>query len=170
MLWRSGAGDLFVDGNGSVFEDDINKLGTAGVTKGCNPPTNDRFCPNGLVKRDEMASFLTRALGLTPVTPPTSSTTSTSTSTTSTTLAPGTVEFGPGTHRIGIDIPAGIYRNEGDRSGCYWERLSGFSGESEDRITNDYISGMESVLVQVEPTDVGFYADEDCGTWAYQGP
>ncbi len=38
-----GGGDLFVDDDGSVFEADIDRLGTAGVTKGCNPPTNYKF-------------------------------------------------------------------------------------------------------------------------------
>jgi hypothetical protein len=28
-----------VDDDGSVFEGDIDRLGTAGVTRGCNPPT-----------------------------------------------------------------------------------------------------------------------------------
>ena len=65
-----GGGDLFVDDDASVFEGDIDRLGTAGVTKGCNPPTNDRFCPNDLVLRDQMASFLGRALQLEPRTPP----------------------------------------------------------------------------------------------------
>jgi hypothetical protein len=65
-----GDGDLFIDDNGSVFEADIDKLGTAGVTKGCNPTTNDRYCPDDPVKRDQMASFLTRALSLTPIVPP----------------------------------------------------------------------------------------------------
>src|SRR5690606_4076096 len=41
-----GGGDLFDDDNGSVFEGDIDRLGTAGVTRGCNPPTNSRFCPD----------------------------------------------------------------------------------------------------------------------------
>lgn len=63
-------GDLFVDDDGSTFERDINRLGTAGVTSGCNPPANDRYCPDDAVKRDQMATFLTRALGLSPVTPP----------------------------------------------------------------------------------------------------
>ena len=66
-----GAGDLFIDDDGSVFEGDIDKLGTAGVTAGCNPPSNDRYCPNDPVRRDQMASFLTRALGLTPIRPAT---------------------------------------------------------------------------------------------------
>jgi hypothetical protein len=60
-----GTGDLFVDDDGSVFEDDIDKLATAGVTRGCNPPTNDQFCPNANVTREQMAAFLVRALGLT---------------------------------------------------------------------------------------------------------
>jgi hypothetical protein len=66
-----GGSDLFVDDDGTTFERDIDRLGTAGVTKGCNPPRNDRFCPRDKVRRDQMASFLTRALELAPwPTPP----------------------------------------------------------------------------------------------------
>ncbi|HEX6299240.1 MAG TPA: S-layer homology domain-containing protein [Acidimicrobiia bacterium] len=65
-----GGGDLFIDDDGSTFESDIDRLGTAGVTKGCNPPTNDRFCPDDFVLRDQMASFLSRALELTAAVPP----------------------------------------------------------------------------------------------------
>ncbi len=60
----------FIDDNGHLFEADIQRIAAQGVTLGCNPPANDRFCPNGLVTRDAMASFLTRAIGLTPTTPP----------------------------------------------------------------------------------------------------
>lgn len=52
----------FVDDDGSVFEADIQRLATAGVTKGCNPPDNDRFCPDQEITRAEMATFLMRAL------------------------------------------------------------------------------------------------------------
>jgi hypothetical protein len=65
-----GGGDLFDDDDGSVFESDIDKLKTAGVTVGCNPPANDRFCPTANVRRDQMASFLARALELDPMEPP----------------------------------------------------------------------------------------------------
>jgi hypothetical protein len=58
-----GTGNLFVDDDGSVFEGDIDRLATAGVTLGCNPPENDRFCPNDMVTREQMAAFLNRALG-----------------------------------------------------------------------------------------------------------
>ncbi|MGD2102296.1 MAG: glycosyl hydrolase, partial [Acidimicrobiia bacterium] len=60
-----GGGDLFTDDNDSVFESDIDKLGTAGVTRGCNPPTNSQFCPDDYVTRGAMAAFLVRALGYT---------------------------------------------------------------------------------------------------------
>jgi len=57
----------FVDDDGSVFEADIVKLATAGITRGCNPPTNDRYCPTDDVTRGQMAAFLVRALNLTAV-------------------------------------------------------------------------------------------------------
>ncbi|MEA2024772.1 MAG: putative Ig domain-containing protein [Actinomycetota bacterium] len=60
-----GGGDLFVDDNTSIFEADIDRLGTAGVTRGCNPPVNDRFCPDDNVTRGQMAAFLVRAFGYT---------------------------------------------------------------------------------------------------------
>ncbi len=47
----------------AVFENDIDKLGTAGVTKGCNPPANDKYCPSSVVTRGQMAAFLHRAIG-----------------------------------------------------------------------------------------------------------
>ncbi len=57
--------DPFLDDDGSVFEADIEKLAAAGITMGCNPPVNDRFCPNATVTREQMAAFLVRALGYT---------------------------------------------------------------------------------------------------------
>ena len=54
--------DYFTDDNDSIFEGDINAIAQAGVTKGCNPPTNDLYCPTNLVTREQMASFMRRAL------------------------------------------------------------------------------------------------------------
>jgi hypothetical protein len=59
----NGGGNLFVDDDDSIFEDQIDKLATAGVTRGCNPPVNDQFCPASNVTRGQMAAFLHRALG-----------------------------------------------------------------------------------------------------------
>lgn len=65
-----GASDQFTDDDNSVFEADIDALASAGVTRGCNPPANDRFCPHQPVTRAQMASFLVRAEGLDAPTPP----------------------------------------------------------------------------------------------------
>lgn len=62
-LEDDGGGNWFLDDDASVFELDIDRLATSGVTRGCNPPINDRFCPNKGVTRAQMAAFLRRALG-----------------------------------------------------------------------------------------------------------
>jgi len=49
--------------DGSAFESDIGKLAIAGITQGCNPPANDRFCPEGALTRGQLAALLHRALG-----------------------------------------------------------------------------------------------------------
>jgi hypothetical protein len=65
-----GAGsNLFSDDDGNVHEHDIDRLATAGITLGCNPPTNDNFCPDDLLQRDQTASFLVRAMGWIGTTP-----------------------------------------------------------------------------------------------------
>ncbi|MGA9597809.1 MAG: cadherin domain-containing protein [Acidimicrobiia bacterium] len=55
----------FKDIAASVFVADIEWLGSAGVTKGCNPPANDEFCPDEIVTRGQMAAFLVRAFNYT---------------------------------------------------------------------------------------------------------
>ena len=63
--------DHFIDDDGHVLEPGINSLAEAGITRGCNPPVNDRYCPNSGLSRAQMATMLTRALdGLTPMIPP----------------------------------------------------------------------------------------------------
>lgn len=56
--------DHFSDDNNSIFENDINAIAAIGITRGCNPPANTRFCPNDHVDRGQMAAFLRRALEL----------------------------------------------------------------------------------------------------------
>ncbi len=51
----------FNDIAGHQFEADINWLRTHGLTSGCG---GGRYCPDGLVTRAQMATFLDRALGL----------------------------------------------------------------------------------------------------------
>ncbi|HEX7098093.1 MAG TPA: S-layer homology domain-containing protein [Acidimicrobiia bacterium] len=54
----------FSDTRSHVFAADVAALANAGITRGCNPPSNDRFCPDEPVTRGQMAAFLVRALGL----------------------------------------------------------------------------------------------------------
>lgn len=44
----------------SVFHSDIEWLAMAGITRGCNPPVNDRYCPDDEVTRGQMAAFMRR--------------------------------------------------------------------------------------------------------------
>ncbi len=76
-------GDRFADVSG-VHEGNINAIAEEGVTLGCDE-AGTLFCPDDSVRRDQMASFLGRALGLeaTPPPPGTSSTSSSSTSSSS---------------------------------------------------------------------------------------
>jgi len=55
--------DYFPDDAGSVHEADINRLAAAGISNGCG---GGLYCPTAPVTREQMASFLARALGLAP--------------------------------------------------------------------------------------------------------
>ena len=55
--------DHFTDDNASTHESAINRIADAGITAGCDA---SRFCPDGVVTRAQMASFLVRALDLAP--------------------------------------------------------------------------------------------------------
>ena len=59
-------GGTFVDDDQIAEEGYIEAIAGARITLGCNPPANDRFCPDLSVTRAEMASFLVRALELPP--------------------------------------------------------------------------------------------------------
>lgn len=70
------------------------------------------------------------------------------------------VSFGNGTHLVGSDIESGTYRNDG--VACYWERLSGLSGDDRDRIENDFTRGQ--AIVEIQPSDAAFKS-QNCGSW-----
>lgn len=54
--------DFFSDDQGSVFENAINKIAQASITLGCNPPTNNHYCPSDVVTRSQMAAFIKRSV------------------------------------------------------------------------------------------------------------
>jgi hypothetical protein len=57
----SAPADYFVDDWASQHQGDINRLAYAGITGGCSAV---QYCPTGTVTREQMASFLVRALQL----------------------------------------------------------------------------------------------------------
>lgn len=62
LVWEG----TFRDDDASVHQGSIEALVAAGVTGGCNAD-GDRFCPADPVTRAQMASLLTRSLGLPPL-------------------------------------------------------------------------------------------------------
>ena len=44
----------------NIFHDDIAWMADNNVTKGCNPPANDKYCPSNTVTREQMAAFMHR--------------------------------------------------------------------------------------------------------------
>ncbi len=133
--------DRFTDDTGNVHEANINAVAVAGITSGCG---TSAYCPSRTVVRAQMASFLGRALRLTPQTPAPSRT------------------FGPGTQRVGTDISAGTYRSGPVEDACYWERKSGFGGSFDEIIANDFTT--DRTIVTISESDAGFESD-GCGTW-----
>ena len=57
-------GGTFADDDGSTHEGNIEAIAAEGITLGCNPPGNYRYCPADGVRRDQMAAFLARAFDL----------------------------------------------------------------------------------------------------------
>jgi hypothetical protein len=54
----------FDDVSGSnIFAGDIERLATAEITRGCNPPQNSLYCPDDEVTRGQMTAFLHRSEG-----------------------------------------------------------------------------------------------------------
>jgi hypothetical protein len=66
---------------------------------------------------------------------------------------------------VGVHIEAGTYQAEGG-DGCYWERLSGVSGEFDDLIANDLPGG--SAIVEISSSDYAFNSS-GCGEWTLRG-
>lgn len=55
---------IFTDvSDSNVHQESIAWLADSGVTRGCNPPVNDRFCPRDPVTRAQMATFMYRLSG-----------------------------------------------------------------------------------------------------------
>lgn len=78
--------------------------------------------------------------------------------------APAPVVLRPGTLVVGSNVAPGRYVANA-RSGCYWERLRGFSGNIDDVLANDFQGFSGRAIVDILPTDAGFRFDADCGNF-----
>jgi len=63
-LERVAAGAAFTDDDGNTHEADIETIAAAGITRGCNPPANDEYCPDDGFTRGQAAAFFNRGLNL----------------------------------------------------------------------------------------------------------
>ena len=74
----------------------------------------------------------------------------------------------PGMWIIGAQITPGTYRAESSTAGCYWQRLSSFTGAVDAIIASAFVSSSGVQLVTISNTDAGFSATAECGTWTRQ--
>jgi hypothetical protein len=74
-----------------------------------------------------------------------------------------TAAIAPGKYVVNTQLAPGRYRMATAKSGCYWERLKGFSGAFGDIITNDFQGFTGVAIVDIAPSDVGFDFNGSCG-------
>ncbi|MGY1730884.1 hypothetical protein ACI798_05130 [Geodermatophilus sp. SYSU D01045] len=68
---------------------------------------------------------------------------------------------GSGVHLVGTEVAPGTYRAT-DPGECYWERLSGLSGDFDEIIANGIGAGDATVTIRAG--DLAF-SSERCGSW-----
>ena len=69
-----------------------------------------------------------------------------------------------GTWLVGAQITSGTYQANAS-SGCYWERLSDFTGNFASIIANNNVSSAGPQLISIAAGDTGFTTNSSCGTW-----
>jgi hypothetical protein len=71
----------------------------------------------------------------------------------------------PGMWVVGTQLAPGTYRAENSGAGCYWQRVSNFTGGFDAIIVNHTANGPGAQLVTIAATDAGFSSTAQCGTW-----
>lgn len=66
---------------------------------------------------------------------------------------------------VGAQITPGTYRAENSVQGCYWQRVSDFTGAGTSIIANAFVTSPGVQLVTITSTDAGFSTTPECGTW-----
>lgn len=70
--------------------------------------------------------------------------------------------FGDGMFQVGKDIKAGTYRTREGSANCYYARLSGFTGDLKEILSNENTDA--PAVVTIAAGDKGFQST-GCGTW-----
>ncbi len=71
----------------------------------------------------------------------------------------------PGMWVVGSQVTPGTYRADNSGAGCYWQRVSNFTGAFDAIIANQTANGPGAQLVTIAATDAGFSSNAECGTW-----
>lgn len=71
----------------------------------------------------------------------------------------------PGTWIVGAQVTPGTYRADSSVAGCFWQRVSNFTGGIDAVISSQFVSSPGVQLVTIANTDAGFSANDKCGTW-----
>lgn len=66
---------------------------------------------------------------------------------------------------VGAQITPGTYRAENSTPGCYWQRVSNFTGAIDAIIASAFVTSPGVQIVTIANTDMGFSSDVECGTW-----
>ena len=71
----------------------------------------------------------------------------------------------PGTWIVGAQVTPGTYRADNSAQGCFWARLSSFTGTVDATIASAFVTSPGVQLVTIAGTDAGFSTSVECGTW-----
>ena len=66
---------------------------------------------------------------------------------------------------VGAQITPGTYRAENSTQGCYWQRLSNFTGGIDATMASAFVTSPGVQFVTIANTDAGFSTNVECGTW-----
>ncbi len=126
-------------------------VGIVAANGGGSPSASSSTPTTAAVAAQPTATFTPAG---TPTYTPTSAPTATPT--------PSYAHFGDGTYQVGKDIQPGTYRTRVASPTCYYERLSGFGGTTDEIIANNLTDA--PAVITIAPSDKGFHS-ERCGTW-----
>jgi hypothetical protein len=66
---------------------------------------------------------------------------------------------------VGAQLAPGTYRAENSIQGCFWQRVSNFSGAIDAVLSSALVTSPGIQLVTISATDAGFSTSVECGTW-----